>query len=1101
VLFCDLVGFTARSDQADPEDVGAMLRPYHLRLRTEVGRFGGTLDKLIGDAVMAVFGAPAAHEDDPERALHTALRMLDAIDELNEADPTLQLAVRIGAATGEALVNLDPAAATEGVVGDVVNLAARLQGVAPVGAALVEGATFQATRTLFDFEELAPVRVKGKADPVAVWRLLAARSRPGVDVVRRPATPFVGRGHELDLLQRLFWRALHEHAPQLVTVIGEPGVGKSRLVGELGAFLDARPELVTWRQGHCLPYGDGVTFWALGEVVKAQAGVRDSDDPATVAGKLVAAVSTLFDDPAEREWMRARLAPLLGLADAEAADVEQSESFSAWRQFLEAVAATRPLVLVVEDLHWADPALLRFLEHLVDWAAGVDLLVVTTARPELLERHPGWGGGLRNAISVSLGPLADEETAQLLSALLGRAVLSAETQALLLERAGGNPLYAEELVRLLTDRRLLLDGRLAADAAELPLPGTLQSIIAARLDTLPPARKSLLQDAAVIGKVFWSGALAAMGGVDEAAVRSDLHELQRKELIRAARVSSVEQQTEYAFWHALVRDVAYAQIPRAARARRHRAAAAWMQAMAGDRVADQAELLAHHYMQALALTRALRGSPAEVVEMETAARRFLALAGNRAARLDPALARGFYERALELCPVDHPERPRLLLKVADAARQAGDLQQARSGLEAAVSALWQAGDRVGAGEAMVALSGLLWNLGDAAASRDRIEEAIRLLEGESAGPQLVDAYAELAAHRVDDGQFEEAVTLAERALAMAGPAEQRLRPLGFRGAARCSLGDPGGLDDLRAALREALEGGLTYAGALWYANLANSLGDFDPTTSLATFQEGIGLAERRGLTEMAMWMRAGALERRYEVGRWDELLRDANEVVAWYRVHGPGSFIVAAAEVQTARVLAARGQLAKADELVERCLAVADAAYVERLMTLTVAAVVKQARDQPAAVTRLVEEFQRVAAGRPQWGRARHLPDLLRVCAAAGRLDLAAGLLTGLPSAESADGPERRSLLTAEAVVAEARDDAGVAAERYALAAAVWAESGYPLEYGHALLGWGRCLQRLRRPDAEPKLRQARARFAELGCRPLLAATDAWLQRARAAGS
>ena len=924
-----------------------------------------------------------------------------------------------------------------------------------------------------------------------------------MDVGRRPATPFVGRGHELALLQRLFWRALHEHAPQLVTVIGEPGVGKSRLVGELRAFLDARPELVTWRQGHCLPYGDGVTFWALGEVVKAQAGARDSDNPATVAGKLAAAVSTLFDDPAEQEWVRARLAPLLGLAGAEATDVEQSESFSAWRQFLEAVAATRPLVLVIEDLHWADPALLRFLEHLVDWAAGVDLLVVTTARPELLERHPGWGGGLRNAITVSLGPLADEETAQLLSALLGRTVVTAETQALLLERTGGNPLYAEELVRLVTDRRLLLDGRLAHNAAEPPLPDTLQAIIAARLDTLPPARKALLQDAAVVGKVFWSGALATMGGVDEAAVRSDLHELQRKELIRSARVSSVEQQTEYAFWHALIRDVAYGQIPRAARARRHRAAAAWLQAMAGDRVADQAELLAHHHTQALALTRASRGSSAEVAELETAARRFLALAGDRAARLDPARARGFYEQALQLYSADHPERPRLLLKVAEAARQAGDLRQARSGLEAAVAALWRAGDRVGAGEAMVALAVLLWNLGDAAASRDRIEEAIRLLEAEPAGPQLADAYAELAAHRVDDGQFEEAVTLAERALALAvaGTAEQRLRPLGFRGAARCSLGDPGGLDDLRAALREALDAGLTYASALWYANLANCLGDFDPAASLAAFQEGIGLAERRGLTEMAMWMRTGALERLYEVGRWDELLRDADEVVAWYRTHGPGSFMIAAAEVQIARQLAARGQLARADELVERCLGVADAAYVERLMTLTVAAVVKQARDQPAAATRLVEEFQRVAGGRPRWGRARHLPDLLRVCAAVGRLDLAAGLLTGLPPAEATAGPERRSLLTAEAVVAEARDDVGLAAERYALAAAVWAESGYPLEHGHALLGWGRCLQRLRRPDAEPRLRQARARFAELGCRPLLAATDAWLQRARAAGS
>jgi class 3 adenylate cyclase len=263
VLFCDLVGFTARSDQADPEDVGALLRPYHPRLRAEIERLGGTLDKFIGDGVMAVFGAPVAHGDDPERAVRCALGMLAAIEELNRAHPTLDLAVRIGVTTGEALVSLGAGEDTEGVVGDVVNTAARLQGVAPVGGVVVGEATFRATGRLFDYQELTPVRVKGKANPVPVWRLLGARSRTGIEP-RRSDTPFVGREAELDLLRRLFDRTVTERTVALVTIVGEPGVGKSRFVGELSALLDARRELVTWRQGRCLPYGDGITFWALG---------------------------------------------------------------------------------------------------------------------------------------------------------------------------------------------------------------------------------------------------------------------------------------------------------------------------------------------------------------------------------------------------------------------------------------------------------------------------------------------------------------------------------------------------------------------------------------------------------------------------------------------------------------------------------------------------------------------------------------------------------------------------------------------------------------------------------------------------------------------
>ena len=301
VLFCDLVGFTARSDEADPEDVGAMLRPYHVRLRQEIERFGGTLDKFIGDAVMAVFGAPSSREDDPERAVRCAARMLEAIAELNATQPTLALSVRIGITTGEALVVLQPGSETEGVVGDIVNTASRLQGVAPVNGILVGEGTWRATRRPFEYEELEPVRVKGKAQPVPVWRLVRARSRLGVDVDQRPVAPFIGRDAELDLLKRCYARTLRDRSVQLVTLLGEPGLGKSRLIHEFARHVDDHQELVSWRQGRCLPYGDGITFWALGEIVKAQAGILESDPSTQVAAKLDSALQALVGRASDRE--------------------------------------------------------------------------------------------------------------------------------------------------------------------------------------------------------------------------------------------------------------------------------------------------------------------------------------------------------------------------------------------------------------------------------------------------------------------------------------------------------------------------------------------------------------------------------------------------------------------------------------------------------------------------------------------------------------------------------------------------------------------------------------------------------------------------------
>ena len=450
VLFVDLVGFTSRSDRADPEDVRATLRPYHERAKADIERFGGTVEKFIGDAVMAVFGAPVTHEDDAERAVRSGLRILETIEELREEG--LELAVRAAVTTGEAVVALGARPERgEGIVtGDVVNTAARLQSAAPVGAVIVDQATMRSTESAITFEPLEPVAAKGKAEPIPVWRATHARSRVGQPEAATH-TPFVGREHERTLLLETFLRAERESSVQLVTVVGEPGIGKSRLVTELRTALDDRPDLITWRHGRCLPYGEGITFWALGEIVKAEAGILESDDSDEAASKLEEMVSGLFVDESDRAWFSSRLAPLVG-ASGDGAAVSREEAFTAWRRSLEAMAERRPCVLVVEDLHWADGSLFEFLEHLLDWSMPVPLLLLCTARPELFEKQPSWGGGKRNATTISLAPLSIEEAGRLLQILLDRTLLPAETQAVLLERAGGNPLYAEQFARMLSER-------------------------------------------------------------------------------------------------------------------------------------------------------------------------------------------------------------------------------------------------------------------------------------------------------------------------------------------------------------------------------------------------------------------------------------------------------------------------------------------------------------------------------------------------------------------------------------------------------------------------------------------------------------------------
>ena len=896
VLFCDLVGFTAASDAADPEDVRSRIRPYYARVRAAIEAHGGMVENFVGDAVMAVFGSPVAHEDDAERAVRAGLRILEGIDELNEQDPALALQVRIGINTGEAVVGVG--AGTQGwegsIIGDVANTASRLQGAAPVNGIVCSEQTRRATERVFDYEQLEPVHVKGKKEPLAIWRPLKPRAGLGSDVTRKYATPLVGRELEKPLLLGAFERSARDRTCELVTIVGEPGVGKSRLCAELFTYIEERPELIRWRQGRCLPYGERVAFWALGEIVKAECGILESDSPQDAEAKLERA---LPQDDADLPWLRARLAPLVG-APAEPAPL--AESFAAWRRFLESLAAQGPTVLVFEDLHWADNTLLSFLEHLADSADGEPLLLLCVARPELYDHYPTWAAGLRNATAINLPPLTNEETTRLIETLLDLAVLPVETQQLLLERAGGNPLYAEEFVRLLDDRGEL------SEAVEVPV--SVHALIAARLDSLSAERKSLLQDASVVGKVFWVGALAEMGGRDRREVERELDELAGKELVRRLGTSSMEGEAEYGFWHLLVRDVAYGQIPRAARAVRHRAAAAWIEGKARERVEDVADVLAYHSCAALELTRATgQAEPAQ--ELETSALRYLALAGDRALALDVNAAERHFARALELAPADRPDRASLLERWAQVAQQQGRLHEAKEALESALTVRREAGESVAAGLALTTLSNVLYRMGDPH-SEQVLSDALALLETQPAGPELVAAYAELAGLRYVGAAYPEALAAAEQALALATQLglPEPARALGFRGAARCYLGEREGVDDMRRALELALEQGEGRVAGVLHVNMTVASWAYEgPLAAREAAREGIEFGERRGIAEVVLAIAAMAAGFLAELGQTKQALAEVEPVADRLQAANDINFIEARS--LHLRLLAERGDV------------------------------------------------------------------------------------------------------------------------------------------------------------------------------------------------
>ena len=1036
-LFCDLVGSTALGERLDHEDVARLLGIYHELCRRQIETHGGVVEKFIGDAVVGVFGVPAAHEDDPERAVRSALRIVEEV-----AASDLGIEIRIGVNTGEALVRLDADVASgQGfATGDTMNTAARLEAAAPVMGIAVGEATFKATRDQIVYEDLERIRAKGKAEPVLAYRAVRTVSRVGTP--ERDRTPFVGRDVELQVLTQLFERSRTRNQVGFVTLVADPGIGKSRLVRELGRYVDSLPDLVTWREGRCLPYGDGVSFWALGEIVKAQAGILETDDQATLSAKLDGAITE--PDPVTRTWLKDRLAPLVGL-ESDTSPPQQEEAFTAWRRFIEQLGAQGPTVLLVEDLHWADDAFVAFLEHLGERAVGIPLLVVITARPEIEERHPCWPPGGRSAV-LTLAPLADDDIVDLITS--SASDFPADVLALVLERAGGSPLYAEQLVAMLRED----PGLLSQDSPDrIPIPQTVQALISARIDRLPDEAKRVLMEASVVGKTFWAGAVGALG--EHRDLAGTLAELVRRQLLRPANMSTRVRDEEFGFWHALVRDVAYMELTRADRARMHVVTARWIADGAGDVLAEEAEVVLHH----LDASRDLGGSAEDTDELLHTA---LVGAGREVMRTDVDRAVRFHERALQVLAIDDLRRLRVSTDMGRALLSLGRLETAAGVLEPLLEELLTAGDHGHAVEVVMDLESVLWESGDGARGEALVRDVRRRL-GDDASEGTARLLAWEAVREIMRGRFDKAIALAEDSISMAESIGARApaRALATLGWCQVGLGDEGGEEVARRAADAFLaEGDIQRASDVLF-NLGVLLASTEPARSLSIFDECIDLATRTGAESAAWTGRSGKLSILVSQGRFDEVAAEAGLLSDWATASGN-----AFARFEALKAIAAvdrhRGERSvDPGELAAACRGFEN----DGGGGLTLAAALSLVSEDASTSRDLLIEAVAVLG-------TEVLADATRVALAVGQ----PGLVRELVDDREANLPDEvGSKAQALGLLAEHDGELATACERFRKAAEAFAGLGAKVDQAWSLQGLGRCL--LKMGDIE----EGRARLLE----------------------
>ena len=860
ILFADLVGFTSFAEGRDAEETRELLSRYFDLARDIVGRYGGTVEKFIGDAVMAVWGAPLAHEDDAERAVRAGLELVDAVRTLG---PMIE--ARAGVLTGEAAVTLG--ATNQGMVaGDLVNTASRLQSVASVGTVLVGEATQRAASRAIVFEEAGEQALKGKSAPVPAWRALRVVAEVGGR--NRSETleaPFVGREDELRLLKDLFHATSREKRARLVSVIGPAGIGKTRLAWEFLKYVDGLADRVWWHDGRSPAYGDGISFWALGEMVRGRVGLLEADDERTTRARVAETLATHVPDAEERRWIEPALLALLGFESGIAAE----QLFAAWRTFFERLAASAPVVMVFEDLHNADTGLLDFIDHVLEWSKGVPIYVVTLARPDLLERRSDWGAGKRNFVSVYLEPLPETAMRELLAGLVP-GLPAAAVQAIV-DRAGGIPLYAVETVRMLVaEGRLALESgsyRPVGDLTSLAVPETLTALIASRLDRLAPEDRALVSDAAVLGQSFTLAALSAVSGAAAAEIEPRVGGLVRRELLTLQSDPRSPERGQYAFVQALIREVAYNTLARADRKSRHLAAARFFESLVSDELAGG---LAGHYLAAHANTAA--GPEADALAAQ--ARITLRAAADRATALGAyAQATEFLQQALAVT-TDRQERGELLERAGSAASAAGSNDPARSFLEQAVEIHRSRGDRIAMCRATAELGRVMINaFNRTQAALAFIASATEEYADLAEDPAGVALWAQLARAQLLFARPAEAVATADATLALAERLD--LVPvvadlLVTKGSALANVGRPReGLGTIETGRLLAESAGLTFTILRATLNSAGLAAENDPRSSLAAAQRGLDLAVRLGIPGFVAAFRGTVGSVSVRTGDWD----------------------------------------------------------------------------------------------------------------------------------------------------------------------------------------------------------------------------------------
>jgi class 3 adenylate cyclase len=1053
-LFCDLVDFSALSRQTDPEQLTGLLAQYFQIVRSEVVSHGALIEKYIGDAIVAIFGYPEAHDDDVERALHAALGIQRHLDEHNQY-AEVQFRVHVGVHTGEAVIDLAASTSSgEGfAAGHAINLAQRLQSVSPAGSTTVSAAVYGRTRDRFHFSEQPPVRVKGEPDPLRNWLLTGARSTLVTDVL-----PLLGRDAEFAQLCAALEEAIASDHSRIVTVVGEPGIGKSRLVGELHDHAVRLGERVVWREGRCLPYGTGVTFSAVAEILKQDVGALDTDSVEVVRRKVAGA----FAGKSDGARIASRLMPVLGV---DIGDVDRDELFAAWADALMVMAGRHPAVVLVEDLHWADPGLRTFVEHLAADPLAVPLLVILTTRPELVRDAPSWPHP--SSTTITLAPLDDDSIEQVTRIELGSTPIGEAERQLVLERSGGNPLFAREFARLMRDRAVNHDA--VDNAGSAQVPHSIHALLAARLDTLSMVERGVVQCAAVFGKVFWSGAVAHVSRLDEERVTPVLDALVSNSIVRRRRTSSMAGQDEFAFNHLLMRDTAYERASRSWRRDAHMSAIQWIDATAGGRVDEVAEILAFHATSALDLA-VLTDDATVAAKARPQAVRWSRVAAHRALMLDAHRALELLDVARALTAPGSSDEAPILLEWSNAAQAVNRVEEAAGARRLALELLRKGEDLQLLAEALVQYGDSLYQQNEVAAGLAADREAASIARSLPYLVQRPDPVANLALTLAALGDAEGLVVAdeAERRAADVGQ-PMPLDALRARAMLRLQYGDPAGLEDHDEALRrmrDELRAVRSVASAM-SVRADGVLAVHGPTAALAAIDETIVYANEHGLTNVAEWTSANRLLPQIDSGEVAYALvaaRRAFERSAHLRVRDDAldAWSEAAVELQ-------RGD--DVHVLVPLCLDRVD--ELEHLL----------AEDPESAEVRVVTACRLAMFGgdlsaarrlmallvdNPQALRTRtygrHLTSLVRWALVAGRRDWA----TQFATLDRRDGTLRANAQeSASAWLALAAGDVEQAAGAFRVTSSIWQSAGHRLGYSYCLVGLALALAAAGHPDAE----------------------------------